>query len=553
MVLEDNTLINQNLYNMKKLLLLLVASLTMLFVSCSQFDDSRIWDAIDELEEEQEKLEEEQEKMQEQIDAQQTLLNALANNLSITSITPTAEGFLLTFSDGSTITVKHGEKGDKGDTGEKGEQGEKGDKGDTGEKGEDGADGKDGQDGKDGADGDSLFQSVTWDEEYAYFTLSDGTVIKIPLASDSEAEEGDLPPANEIWYTSTDGNIVTPNEISAFGVNIVSNTYENGQGVIVFDGDVTSIGDWAFYYCWKLVSVTIPDSVISIGETSFIRCESLTSIAIPDSVTSIGYAAFQDCSSLTSITIPESVTSIGGYAFYHCSSLTSITIPEGVTSIGGYAFQNCYSLTSVYCKPTTPPSGGWLMFDSNASGRKIYVPTESVEAYKNASYWSYYADYIEPYNFGGGEGNAGVKEVAAVSLFGMYAVGDNFYVIDGYVSSGEDAGYNPPMDSWNYVFYIISDTEPVNDEIPLGTYTYVDYEKLVSGEEDLKTGIFTTTPVWGWGCAYVDANGEMQEYKYTEGTMVVSEGKIELTVTLDNGEVHHVVYEGSLQTWGEGA
>ncbi len=610
---------------MKKLLLLFLASLTMLFVGCSQFDDSRIWDAIDE-------LEEEQEKMQEQIDAQQTLLNALANNLSIVSITPTAEGFLLTFSDGSTITVKHGEKGDKGD---------------TGEKGEDGADGKDGQDGKDGADGDSLFQSVTWDEEYAYFTLSDGTVIKIPLASDSEAEEGNLPPANEIWYTSTDGNIVTPNEISAFGVNIVSNTYENGQGVIVFDGDVTSIGDWAFYYCWRLVSVTIPDSVISIGETSFIRCESLTSIAIPDSVTSIGYAAFQDCSSLTSITIPESVTSIGEKAFYRCSSLTSVTIgngvtwigdwafeeceslvsivipdsvtsignyafegctslpienniryadtyvvevtdktltsytlkenvrfigdgafsyctsltsvtiPEGVTSIGRDAFYGCSSLTSVYCKPTTPPAWyyeySWEAFHYNASGRKIYVPTESVEAYKAADGWSDYADYIEPYNFGGGEGNAGVKEVAAVSLFGMYAVGDNFYVIDGYVSSGEDAGYNPPMDSWNYVFYIISDTEPVNDEIPLGTYTYVDYEKLVSGEEDLKTGIFITRPDWGWGCAYVDANGEMQEYKYTEGTMVVSEGKIELTVTLDNGEVHHVVYEGSLQTWGEGA
>ena len=646
---------------MKKLLLLLVASLTMLFVGCSQFDDTRIWDAIDE-------LEEEQEKMQEQIDAQQTLLNALANNLSIVSITPTAEGFLLTFSDGSTITVKHGEKGDKGDTGEKGEQGEKGDKGDTGKKGEDGADGKDGQDGKDGADGDSLFQSVTWDEEYAYFTLSDGTVIKIPLASDSEAEEGDLPPANEIWYTSTDGEVVTPYG-DAFGVYIISNTYENGVGIITFDGDVTSIGYWAFGECESLVSIVIPDSVTSIGDYAFYNCSSLASVTIPDSVTeigiyafnncsslasvtipdsitSIGEGAFQGCSSLASVTIPDSVTSIGDYAFAYCSSLasvtipdsvtsigrsafsdcsslasvtipdsvteigssaftycssltsvtipysvtsigksafygcsslasitipesvtsigehafsgctslTSITIPDSVTSIGDYAFYYCPSLTSVYCKPTTPPSGGgsW-MFAGNASGRKIYVPTESVEAYKTADGWSDYADYIEPYNFGGGEGNAGVKEVAAVSLFGMYAVWYNFYMILGYVSSGEDAGYNLPMDSWNYEFYIISDTEPVNDEIPLGTYTYVDYEKLASGEEELKTGIFTVAGALDMWCTYVDANGEMQEYKYTEGTMVVSEGKIELTVTLDNGEVHHVVYEGSLQTWGEGA
>ena len=52
----------------------------------------------------------------------------------------------------------------------------------TGENGKDGADGKDGQngtDGKDGQDGDSMFQSVTQDENYVYFTLADGTVIKI--------------------------------------------------------------------------------------------------------------------------------------------------------------------------------------------------------------------------------------------------------------------------------------------------------------------------------------------------------------------------------------
>lgn len=39
------------------------------------------------------------------------------------------------------------------------------------------------------------------------------------------------------------------------------------------------------------------------------------------------------------------------------------------------------------------------MFYDNASGRKIYVPTESVEAYKSADYWSGYAYAIEPYSF----------------------------------------------------------------------------------------------------------------------------------------------------------
>ena len=64
-----------------------------------------------------------------------------------------------------------------------------GENGQDGKDGADGADGKDGQngaDGKDGQDGDSMFQSVTQDENYVYFTLADGTVIKITKASEEE-------------------------------------------------------------------------------------------------------------------------------------------------------------------------------------------------------------------------------------------------------------------------------------------------------------------------------------------------------------------------------
>ena len=232
-------------------------------------------------------------------------------------------------------------------------------------------------------------------------------------------------PNNQIWYTSTNGNVVTPNETDVFGATITSNTYSNGKGVITFDGDVTIIGDKAFYDCDKLTSVTLPESVTSIGKKAFYGCDGLTEFTIPDSVTSIGYEAFAYCDSLTSVNIPDSVTSIGEYAFIscdsltsvnigdsvtmigndafaYCDSLTSVNIPDSVTTIGEGEFQYCRNLTSVYCKATTPPALGHDVFYDNGSGRKIYVPAKSVEAYKSATRWSVYASVIVGYDFENG-------------------------------------------------------------------------------------------------------------------------------------------------------
>ena len=143
---------------------------------------------------------------------------------------------------------------------------------------------------------------------------------------------------------------------------------------------------------------TIPDSVTTIGLWVFGYCTSLTSVTIPDSVTTIGVRAFASCKSLTSVTIGNSVTTIGEGAFCWCTSLTSVTIPDGVTTIGVWAFTNCESLKTVYCKPTTPPTGGYDMFSGNAAGRRIFVPASDddsiINAYKEKEYWSDYADYI---------------------------------------------------------------------------------------------------------------------------------------------------------------
>ena len=273
-------------------------------------------------------------------------------------------------------------------------------------------------------------------------------------------DEGSAIPNNKIWYTATEK--VVPNKTDGFGANIESNEWDEatGEGIITFDGEVTTIERAAFYGCSHLTSVTIPnsvtniepnafgecsslqefsgkfasedrrclitdgvlisfasaslaeyaipDSVTEIGELAF-NCCGLISVTIPDSVTEIGEFAFAYCDNLTSVTIPDSVTSIGEEAFYICSNLTSATIGDGVTTIGIDAFYGCIKLASVYCKAITPPSLGsraFQYYDSNASGLrnlicKIYVPAESADTYSTS--WHDYAEAIVAYDFEKGE------------------------------------------------------------------------------------------------------------------------------------------------------
>ena len=151
----------------------------------------------------------------------------------------------------------------------------------------------------------------------------------------------------------------------------------SGLTSLTIPSSVTSIGDYAFFGCSSLTSLTIPSSVTSIGNNAFYGCSSLTSLTIPSSVTSIGYAAFSDCSSLTSLTIPSSVTSIGEAAFYGCSSLTSLTIPSGVTSIGEAAFSGCSGLTSLTIPSSVTSIGNYAL--KGCSGlTSIYVYPEKL-------------------------------------------------------------------------------------------------------------------------------------------------------------------------------
>ncbi len=152
---------------------------------------------------------------------------------------------------------------------------------------------------------------------------------------------------------------------------------------------VTSIGEYAFWNCSVLTSVTIPNSVTWISQHAFDDCSGLTSVTIPNSVTGIDHYAFYKCSGLTSVTIPNSVTWIGTYAFSNCSGLTSVTIGNGVTSIGTYAFTKCPYLLDVYCYAEKVPSTDRGAFNSSCpEDATLHVPDASINSYRTTEPWS---------------------------------------------------------------------------------------------------------------------------------------------------------------------
>lgn len=195
-----------------------------------------------------------------------------------------------------------------------------------------------------------------------------------------------------ILYTSTDDNIVTPHTTDVFGANIISNTYEDGQGMLVFDKEVTEIGDNAFWGCYTLKTIVIPDTVTTIGSWAFRSCSSLKTIVIPDSVITLRFSAFCDCSSLESVTIGNSVTTIEAAAFSNCTALKSINIPDTVTTIGGFVFNGCSSLSVIYASPRTAPTVEYsTFFDVKTNGILHYPKGSNYSSWLSSSY--YYLGY----------------------------------------------------------------------------------------------------------------------------------------------------------------
>lgn len=239
----------------------------------------------------------------------------------------------------------------------------------------------------------------------------------IDTEEDMDLMDPELPPYDEIWYTSTTGEVVPLQSSSGFGAKVVSNTYENGKGVIKFDGIVTAVGDGAYNgYSpnHTLETVTIPTSVTSIGALAFRHCTSLRDINLHDDITYIGERAFIytdlsevtipkgltelskqifDSTPLKSIVIPDNIKKIGEMAFCLCAKLETIVIGDGVTEIGNQAFEIWNpSIVSVTLGKNVTVMGN-NVFDG-CTGTLILtgnIPSNSSDGYG----WFYGADFSE--------------------------------------------------------------------------------------------------------------------------------------------------------------
>lgn len=231
-------------------------------------------------------------------------------------------------------------------------------------------------------------------------------------------------------------------------IETATNTLKVGLSSTKIPNTVTTIGGGAFEGT-TLKSIVIPEGVTLIDNSAFSDCKSLETVSLPNSLESIYPLAFQN-SNISSISIPAGVKGIGENAFYGCENLSTITvsngnakydsrdncnalietatntilrgssstvipnsvttiernafrgskiakivIPASVKNIGQWAFQDCKSLTTVVCKSKSVIDvSGLLPFDPLPNAT-LYVPAESLEAYKAANEWSKFSN-IQP-------------------------------------------------------------------------------------------------------------------------------------------------------------
>ena len=144
------------------------------------------------------------------------------------------------------------------------------------------------------------------------------------------------------------------------------------------------------YGCTNLSTISIPNYVQEFGNEAFSGCVKLHSIDFADgqNLLSIGQYAFYNCSTLVSVTVPEGVQTLGAYAFYNNASLVKIKLPSTLNVIGNYAFGNCQQLMKMNVAAYAPPTVSSNTFYAVPRTATVYVPESAINTYKSTYIWN---------------------------------------------------------------------------------------------------------------------------------------------------------------------
>lgn len=116
---------------------------------------------------------------------------------------------------------------------------------------------------------------------------------------------------------------------------------------IVFKGNITGIGNYAFYKFTSIGKVTLPETVEKIGSAVFYE-SSISEVNFPKTLKSIGNSAFFRCENLTELVFNQGLEYVGKSAFYECIGVVRITLTNEIAEFGASAFYMCTNLKTAF-------------------------------------------------------------------------------------------------------------------------------------------------------------------------------------------------------------
>ena len=180
---------------------------------------------------------------------------------------------------------------------------------------------------------------------------------------------------NSITYITGEGEITSQ--------QVTSYSQKNAIKSVILTDRCTGIGDYTFFSCPVLTSITISNTVTSIGVSSLSYTPSLKHISLPNSLKEIKSQAFENCG-LTELIIPEGTKSIGNNSVRLFDNLETIVLPSSLEEIGDNLLDWCPKIKTVkvYGKGSRIWSGLSSFLKGTNEGATLYVDSSLLETYK---------------------------------------------------------------------------------------------------------------------------------------------------------------------------